>query len=110
MRLLFDENLSHRLTELLQDLYPESLHVRDVSLSSSGDAEVWQYAQEHDLAIVSKDSDFRQLSFTLGYPPKVVWIQIGNCSTAEIEGILREQHSSLLAFESDEGGAFLALG
>ena len=65
MRLLFDQNLSPRLDETLQDLYPESLHVRVVGLESADDAVVWQYAKEYDLTIVSKDSDFRQLSFSL---------------------------------------------
>jgi predicted nuclease of predicted toxin-antitoxin system len=41
---------------------------------------------------------------------KVVWIRLGNCSTREIEEILRAHHADLLAFEQDEYGAFLALG
>ena len=101
MRLLFDQNLSPRLDETLQDLYPESLHVRVVGLESADDAVVWQYAKEHDLTIVSKDSDFRQLSFTLGHPPKVVWIRRGNCSTSEIESILRNRLADLLTFSQD---------
>ena len=109
MRLLFDENLSPRLSEALRDLYPESVHVRDVGLASSTDAEVWRYALEHGLAIVSKDADFRQRSFSFGHPPKVVWIQRGNCSTAEILELLRERQPSLLAFAEDEDGALLAL-
>ena len=68
MRLLFDQNLSPRLDQSLRDLYPESLHVRSVGLESASDYVVWQYARDNRLTIVSKDSDFRQLSFTLGYP------------------------------------------
>ena len=109
MRLLFDQNLSPRLDETLQNLYPESLHVRVVGLESTDDVVVWQYAKEHDLTIVSKDSDFRQLSFTLGHPPKVIWIRRGNCSTSEIESILQDRYADLLAFSQDEQGAFLAL-
>ena len=40
---------------------------------------IWQYTGDHGLTIVSKDSDFRQLSFTLGLPPRVVWIRRGDC-------------------------------
>jgi predicted nuclease of predicted toxin-antitoxin system len=32
VRLLFDENLSHRLVRELADVYPDSAHVRDVGL------------------------------------------------------------------------------
>ena len=98
MRLLFDQNLSPRLKETLRDLYPESVHVRDVGLESAND---------HELVIVSKDSDFRQLSFTFGHPPKVIWIRCGNCSTSETESIPRDRYNDLLSFYQDEQGAFV---
>ena len=101
MRLLFDQNLSPRLDQSLRDLYPESLHVRSVGLESASDYVVWQYARDNRLTIISKDSDFRQLSFTLGYPPKVIWIRRGNCSTTEIESILRHRLADLLTFYQD---------
>ena len=34
MKLLFDENLSYKLVRLLADLFPDSVHVRDVGLES----------------------------------------------------------------------------
>ena len=107
MRLLFDQNLSPRLKEALRDLYPESLHVKDVGLESADDVAVWTYANDHELTIASKDSDFRQLSFTFGHPPKIIWIRCGNCSTSEIESILRSRYSDLLSFHQDEQGAFV---
>ena len=85
MRLLFDSNLSHRLKEVLGEVYPDSVHVREVGLESADDLAVWTYARDHELTIVSKDSDFRQMSFTFGHPPKVIWVRRGNCSTSEIE-------------------------
>jgi len=45
----------------------------------------------------------------LGHPPKVVWIRRGNCSTVEIEAILRSREADLFAFERDDREAFLAL-
>ena len=57
MKSLFDENLSPKLVHLLHDLFPESVHVRDVGLSASADTEVWKYAQDNSLIICSKDSD-----------------------------------------------------
>lgn len=109
MRLLFDQNLSPILKRALHDIYPEAVHVRDVGLESADDLEIWSYAREHGFVIVSKDSDFRQFSFTFGHPPKVVWIRRGNCSTSEIESILRGRYDEILAFYNDEDGAFLAL-
>ena len=81
-----------------------------MGLQAADDGTLWAHAAEQGFAIVSKDADFHQRSFVLGYPPKVVWIRRGNCSTAEIEEILRVREADLLAFEQDEDGAFLALG
>ena len=85
MKFLFDENLSPRLVAGLSDVFPASVHVRDVGLARATDAAIWRYARGHDLAIVSKDSDFHQVSFLRGAPPKVIWIRRGNCTTADIE-------------------------
>jgi predicted nuclease of predicted toxin-antitoxin system len=109
MKLLFDENLSHRLPVRLADIFPDSEHVRNLSLNSSSDTEVWEYAKLNGFAIVSKDSDFHQRSLLLGNPPKVIWIRIGNCSTTQIEQVLRDHVDIVAQFESDPGSAFLIL-
>jgi predicted nuclease of predicted toxin-antitoxin system len=70
---------------------------------------VWTYAREHGLTICSKDADFHQRSFLYGHPPKVVWIRRGNCSTREIEALLRASASILAEFERSEQDSFLAL-
>ena len=59
MRLLFDSNISHRLKETLGEMYPESIHVREIGLESAADVVVWTYAKDPEFTIVSKDSDFR---------------------------------------------------
>lgn len=109
MKVLFDENVSPRLVAALSDVFPESVHVRDIGLARATDAAIWAYARERGLTIVSKDSDFHQVSFLRGPPPKVIWIRRGNCSTAEIEALLRSNRTEILAFEVDEEAAFLAL-
>ena len=58
MRLLFDHNLSPTLVSSLCDVYPHSVHVREVNLHSVDDNTVWNYAIHHQLIIVSKDADF----------------------------------------------------
>ena len=39
MKLLFDENLSPQLVRLLDDLFPDSFHVRDGGLKAALDAD-----------------------------------------------------------------------
>ena len=110
MKLLFDQNLSPRLVALLSSTFPDSIHVREVGLSQAHDDTVWSYAKNHELVIVSKDADFHQRSFVLGFPPKVVWIRRGNCYTAEIAILLEAHQSDLLTFAEDPEAAFLELG
>ena len=109
MKLLFDENLSYLLVRRLAELFPESAHVRDVGLSGKTDEEVWRLAAAHGYCIVSKDDDFRQRSFVRGHPPKVIWIRRGNCSTENIERILRFHAESILHFANDSSASLLAL-
>jgi predicted nuclease of predicted toxin-antitoxin system len=109
LKLLFDQNLSPRLVLALGDLYPGSVHVRDVGLARADDGAVWEHAEKNALTIVSKDGDFHQRSFLYGPPPKVIWIRRGNCSTPAIERMLREHHVDILAFLADPEAAFLAL-
>lgn len=66
MKLLFDQNLSPRLPQLLADLYPDSEHIRDFGMRDSTDSEIWEYAKANRFAIVSKDSDFQARSLLYG--------------------------------------------
>jgi predicted nuclease of predicted toxin-antitoxin system len=109
MKLLFDENPSYKLARLLADLFPDSRHVRDVGLKAAGDPVVWEYAKNNDLMIVSKDSDMHQRSFVFGYPPKVVWVRLGNCSTSDVGRLLRRRFASIKAFHEDINASFLSL-
>ena len=109
MRLLYDQNLSYRLVAELQDLYPNSLHVRDIGMKESDDSDIWDYAAQNGYIIVSKDSDFRQQSFMYGHPPKVIWVRVGNCSVSTIISLLRTHHDAILRFEQSETASFFAL-
>jgi predicted nuclease of predicted toxin-antitoxin system len=101
MKLLFDQNLSRRLITPLADLCPESNHVSILGLDQVSDDEVWAYARDNGYTIVSKDSDFNELSVLRGIPPKVIWLRLGNCSTSRIETALREHEEEIRAFIED---------
>lgn len=42
MKLLLDQNLSHRLVPSLSDVCPGSVHVRDAGLAQADDEAVWR--------------------------------------------------------------------
>ena len=109
MRLLFDQNLSRRLRQLLQDLYPDSLHVQDIGLDSNPDIDVWEHAGSENLVIVTKDFDFVELSQRLGHPPKVIRLSLGNAPTASVVSLLRNRQGEIRAFYDDENRHILVL-
>ena len=109
MRLLFDQNLSHRLVQRLEDVFPDSCHVRDIGLARAADDLVWAYARDNGFTIVSKDADFHQRSFLYGAPPKVIWVRRGNCSTTVVEQIFRIHQAAVRTFGEDDAGSFLEL-
>ena len=109
MRLLFDQNLSRYLKRHLRDLYRDCFHVWDVELNSTPDSVVWEYAKSHGSVFVTKDSDFMRLSATLGHPPKVIWLRLGNSTTADVAALLRNCYDDVLAFCQDDEISLLVL-
>ena len=109
MRLLFDQNLSPRLVGQLANVFPNSLHVRNVGMASSPDSDVWNFAATNGLTIVSKDMDFQQRAILYGHPPKVIWLRVGNCSSATIASLLDARVVEIEDFEVDPNVSFLTL-
>ncbi|MDE0492863.1 MAG: hypothetical protein F4Z00_08095 [Acidimicrobiaceae bacterium] len=109
MRLLFDQNLSRRLVVMLAVEYPGSRHVAELGLDTATDRAIWDYAGEHGFMIVSKDSDFRQLAFLLGPPPKAIWVRVGNVSTLDILSVLQQYRQAVEIFASTADEALLVL-
>ena len=102
MKLLFDENLAPRLVGLLASAFPESTHVHAIGLGSDTDAAVWAYARQHGYTIVSKDSDFVELSILRGAPPKLVWLRVGNCTTERAAELLHKHSHEIAALTTDD--------
>ena len=109
MKLLFDQNLSHHLVAQLAAEFPGSAHVRDVGLAAAPDPDVWAHAAANGFVIVSKDTDFQQRALLYGFPPKVVWVRLGNCPTAVVAALPRSRLADIQAFEADPAASFLAL-
>lgn len=109
MKLLFDENLAPSLALRLADIFPQSEHVDRIGLGATQDREVWEYARKHHYTLVSKDSDFHELSLLYGAPPKVVWIRRGNCTTRQIELILRNKLEDIRSLADNTESTYLVI-
>jgi len=109
VKLLFDQNLSPRLVERLSDLYPGSDHVYRVGLDRASDTLLWDYARDRGLTLVTRDADFSEMSEALGFPPKVIWIRLGNCSTSRMESVLRQHYEAIVGFDLDASSGILTV-
>jgi predicted nuclease of predicted toxin-antitoxin system len=110
VHLLFDEQLAEELCELLRDAFPESRHVRLLNCGGASDERIWQLAIEQRCVLVTKDEDFHRLSVLRGAPPKIVWIRLGNCTTAEIAALLLQYRTNIQEFVDQDEVTFLELG
>jgi len=107
--LLLDHNLSPKLIHRLEDLYPGSGHVHLHGLDTADDRVVWAYARQHEYIIVTKDADFSELQLLYGFPPKIIWIRRGNCSTQAIEALLRDNFEAIKLMSDDPETGVIAL-
>jgi predicted nuclease of predicted toxin-antitoxin system len=105
VNLLFDQNISPRILKILPERFLNCQQVRFVGLENASDFEIFQFARENDLAVVTFDSDFVDLNAMHGTPPKIIYLNTGNLTTKNItellmDNILRINH--YLDSESDE--------
>ena len=109
MKLLLDENLSHRLVRRLDDLFPGSAHVGSVGLLRASGTDVWEFAKSNGFAIITADADFYELATALGNPPKVIWLRGCNYPTTVAEELIRGQVIRIVEFLRDPEQAVLIL-
>ncbi|MEM1042469.1 MAG: DUF5615 family PIN-like protein [Bacteroidota bacterium] len=109
MKLLFDQNLSPRLASSLADLFPNSAHVAALDLDRADDREIVAFARREGFAIVTKDADFDDLRLLLPDAPRIIWVQLGNCSTQDLEHLLRQNADAIQALGADPTVTLLSL-
>ncbi len=89
MKLLLDANVSWRLAARLKSHFEECLHVDYTGLNiPAQDIEIWNYALNNNLIIITNDEDFLNLVNLKGFPPKIILLKTGNQSNSYIEALL----------------------
>ena len=109
MKLLFDHQLSPKLVQRLSDLYPNSSHVYLLGMDREDDPVIWEWARANDFVIITKDTDFADLSVLRGFPPKVIWIRLGNCTTHQVETAIRHHAEVIADFANDPVNGLLTI-
>jgi len=107
MRLLFDQNISHRILKLLPKEFSSSTSVKKEGLINAPDNQIWEFAKKSNYVIVTQDSDFNDLTSLYGFPPKTIWIRTGNIKTQAIINILTDNINEIEKFiGNDQYGCF----
>jgi predicted nuclease of predicted toxin-antitoxin system len=110
MKLLIDANLSWRLCKILENVYPNSIHVNRTHLQKPiDDIDIWKYAKKNDYTILTQDEDFLFLSYQFSFPPKVIFLKTGNQSTKVVAKILIAKKDQLESFLTSPEYAFLEI-
>jgi predicted nuclease of predicted toxin-antitoxin system len=107
LKLLFDNNLSIKLPSAVVALFPESKHVSDLAFESRSDRSIFDFAGKNGFTIVTKDKDFYHLVNTLGPPPKIVWLSVGNCTNEKVLEILSRHQPQVVDFIKSSRSLFV---
>ena len=63
----------------------------------------------HDFTIVTRDAHFSDLCVLNGFPPKVIWLRLGNCTTRQVLSVLRARQRLIMEFAADPNAGTLVL-
>jgi len=109
VKCLLDENLSPRLVNRLNELFPRLAHVGQFGLKQADDIAIFEWAKANEFAIITSDSDFVLLAQRLGWPPKVIHLKQCNYPLQVIEDLLRRSAVRITEFAKNDRVGLLVL-
>jgi predicted nuclease of predicted toxin-antitoxin system len=79
LKFLVDNQLPSALARFLAGVGTEAVHVLDLGLAQSGDAELWSFAVANKFVLISKDHDFLHFLERTAPHGQLIWVRVGNC-------------------------------
>ena len=93
---LIDVNLPRHL-----ELWNDEAYLHQCDLGDDWpDSKIWKFAQEKDLTIITKDSDFSSRIIFHIPPPKVIHIRLGNLKIKQLNDALSIIWHDILALNA----------
>lgn len=102
MKLLLDQNISHRICQNIRACFEEVTSIKAQGLTDANDFVIWQFAQNQGYTIVTFDEDMFNISQLRGYPPKIIWLRIGNATNDTIAQLLIQHAERINYFVENE--------
>ena len=109
MKFLLDENLSPRLINRLDQLFPGLAHFAQFGLKRSDDTVIFEWAKANEYGVITTDADFVALAIRLGWPPKIIHLEQCDHPLRVIEDLLRHNAVRITEFEKDDHVGLLVL-
>lgn len=73
----------------------------------TADEAIWEYAKNHDFAIVTSDIDFVRISGRFGPPPQVIRLDRMDYSTAIAAELIRRRSIAISEFGKSANGVLV---
>ena len=103
MKLLIDQNISHRILPALHTHFSSIRHVKELGLINANDHDIFMFARENKYdAVITLDDDFVKLLNLFSSPPKIIWLRTGNCTTPDLAKILISKFHFIEEFVQSE--------
>jgi predicted nuclease of predicted toxin-antitoxin system len=102
MKILIDQNISHRILNRIKEKFPEVDHVKSFGLECCTDHEIFMFAKNNGFqAILTLDEDFNHLVIVHGIPPKVIWLRGQNSPTPILAELINSNVEKIFFFLFD---------
>jgi predicted nuclease of predicted toxin-antitoxin system len=106
MKFLCDVHISYKLVNNLVSLGFECIHVNGIlNKWHTTDSDICAYADKNEFVIITKDSDFKDSFLIKGVPKKLIKINLGNISNADLIQIITNNIDAIVKLEGN--AAFL---
>ncbi len=79
---------------------PEFVFASDIDARMK-DSRLWDYALEHNLIILTKDTDFYSRSIMASKKPRIVYFNIGNSTLEQLHQYFHKNWKTILELISD---------
>jgi predicted nuclease of predicted toxin-antitoxin system len=93
---LIDNQLPAALARFLVEREENALHVLDLGMDEASDIQLWGYAIQHSMILISKDEDFFHLANRSGDTGRLLWVRLGNCRNHALIGAFEQKISVVL--------------
>ena len=102
MKLLIDQNISHRIIDSISDIFPDSIHVKDIHLLHNSDLELWEFALNNTYVLVTTDVEACNRNVLENNGPKIICVSSEVVTTTKVEWVLRVHFDTIEQFITAE--------